>query len=116
MICSQKEEEQVLLLTEGIALSNYSFTKHKTNPKPNKLRNIYLVNYNENIDSLIELENTIKAVYHTRDLINEPFSHLTAQDLSDSAVKTAEKYGMKVKVFNKQQIKKLKSSAMTGAA
>ena len=34
---------------------------------------------------LQELQNIIDAVYFTRDLINEPFSHLTAQDLANAA-------------------------------
>ena len=32
-----KDKEKALLLTEGLALANYTFTKHKTDPKPNKL-------------------------------------------------------------------------------
>ena len=39
--------EEGLLIAEGLALANYTFTKHKTDPKPNKLENIYLSNHDE---------------------------------------------------------------------
>ena len=104
LIIDLKENQtEAMQIAEGIALSNYTFTKHKTDPKPNKLETIYLCK-NSNQKDIAELQNIIDAVYFTRDLINEPFSHLTAKDLANAAVKSAKKYGIKTTVLNKKKI------------
>jgi len=77
----KKNQKEVLLIAEGMALSNYTFTKHKTDPKPNNLKFIFLCN-ESNPKQIAEIQNVINAVYTTRDLINEPFSHLTAKNFS----------------------------------
>ena len=107
-----EDKEKALLLTEGLALANYTFTKHKTDPKPNKLENIYLSNHDEIKEDVAELENTVTAVYLTRNLINEPFSHLTAKELAESAVQSGKEHGMKVTVFNKKKIESLKMGGL----
>jgi leucyl aminopeptidase len=107
-----EDKEKALLLTEGLALANYTFTKHKTDPKPNKLENIYLSNHDEIKEDVAELENTVAAVYLTRNLINEPFSHLTAKELAESAVQSGKEHGMKVTVFNKKKIESLKMGGL----
>jgi leucyl aminopeptidase len=107
-----EDKEKALLLTEGLALANYTFTKHKTDPKPNKLENIYLSNHDEIKEDVAELENTVAAVYLTRNLINEPFSHLTAKELAESAVQSGKENGMKVTVFNKKKIEALKMGGL----
>ena len=61
-----------------MALANYTFTTHKTEANPNKLETIYLCK-NANKKDIDELQNIIDSVYLTRDLVNEPFSHLTAK-------------------------------------
>ena len=107
-----EDKEKALLLTEGLALANYTFTKHKTDPKPNKLENIYLSNHDEIKEDVAELENNVAAVYLTRNLINEPFSHLTAKELAESAVQSGKENGMKVTVFNKKKIESLKMGGL----
>ena len=100
-----------LLLAEGLALSNYTFTKHKTEPKANKLETIYMCK-NSNKSDLNELQNIIDSVYLTRDLVNEPFSHLTAIDLANEAKKAGKKNGFKVDIFNKKKIESLKMGGL----
>ena len=100
-----------LLLAEGLALSNYTFTKHKTEPKANKLETIYMCK-NSNKSDLNELQNIIDSVYLTRDLVNEPFSHLTAIDLANEAKKAGKKNDFKVDVFNKKKIESLKMGGL----
>ena len=100
-----------LLLAEGLALSNYTFTKHKTEPKSNKLETIYMCK-NSNKSDLNELQNIIDSVYLTRDLVNEPFSHLTAIDLANEAKKAGKKNGFKVDIFNKKKIESLKMGGL----
>ena len=82
LIIDVKESQtEVMQIAEGIALSNYTFTKHKTKKRPNKLTTIYLCKKSDQ-KAITELQNIIDAVYFTRDLINEPFSHLKAKDLA----------------------------------
>ncbi|MBT5858477.1 MAG: leucyl aminopeptidase, partial [Flavobacteriales bacterium] len=56
--------------------------------------------------------NVVDSVYLTRDLINEPFSHLGAKDLANAAVKSGKKYGFKTTVFNKKKIESLKMGGL----
>lgn len=105
------KQKELLAITEGIALSNYTFTKHKTDPKAHKLKSIYLEKKIVTKD-LEELQNIVNAVYFTRDLINEPFSHLTAKDLAEAAVKSGKANGFKTTVFNKKKIESLKMGGL----
>ena len=107
----KKNQKEAMQIAEGLALSNYTFTKHKTNPKPNKLKTIYLCG-NSNQKDISELQNIIDAVYLTKDLINTPFSHLKATDLANLAVKSAKKNGIKTTVLNKKKIKSLKMGGL----
>ncbi len=107
-----EDKVKALFLTEGLALANYTFTKHKTDPKSNKLENIYLSNHDEIKKDVAELQNNVDAVYFTRDLINEPFSHLTAKDLAESAIQSGKENGMKITVFNKKKIEALKMGGL----
>ncbi|MEC9209281.1 MAG: leucyl aminopeptidase [Bacteroidota bacterium] len=112
LIINLKENQtEVMQIAEGIALSNYTFKKHKTKGKPNKLKAIYLCK-NSNQKDIDELQNIVDAVYFTRDLINEPFSHLTAKDLANAALKSGRKYGFKTTVLDKKKIESLKMGGL----
>jgi leucyl aminopeptidase len=104
-------QAEAMQITEGIALSNYTFTKHKTEKKPNKLEVIYLCK-KSNQKNITELQNIINAVYLTRNLINEPFSHLTAKDLASAAIKSGAENGIKITVLNKKKIESLKMGGL----
>ena len=106
----KNEKKTGLAVVEGLALSNYTFTQHKTDPKPNILKEILLTNISEK--EINELQNIVDSVYLTRDLINEPFSHLTAVNLSNEAKKAGKKNGFKVDVFNKKKIESLKMGGL----
>lgn len=107
----KKSQNESLAIAEGMALANYTFTKHKTKSEPNKLKNIYLCKYSDK-KSVAELQNIIDAVYLTRDLVNEPFSHLTAKDLANAAKKIGKANGIKTTVFNKKKIESLKMGGL----
>ena len=80
-----------MLIAEGLALSNYTFTKHKTKPQKRTCKlSIYVKTLKKDI--INELQNVIDAVYFTRDLINTPFSHLTAKDLANAAINSGKKW------------------------
>ena len=100
-------QTEVMQISEGMMLSNYTFTKHKTGGGANKLETIYLCKKSKQKD-INELQNIIDAVYLTRNLVNEPFSHLTAKDLANAAKQSGAKYGFKTTVLNKKKIESLK--------
>tara|TARA_E500000331_G_scaffold342098_2_gene375305 strand:+ start:481 stop:1902 length:1422 start_codon:yes stop_codon:yes gene_type:complete len=107
----KKNQNASLAIAEGLALANYTFTKHKTKGEPNKLKTIYLCKHSDK-KSVIELQNIIDAVYLTRDLVNEPFSHLTAKELANAAKKVGKANGIKTTVFNKKKIESLKMGGL----
>ena len=111
IIDAKKNQTEAMQIAEGIALANYTFTKHKTEVKEHKFHTIHLCEKSNQKD-ITELQNIIDAVYFTRDLINEPFSHLKATDLANLAVKSAKKNGIKTTVLNKKKIKSLKMGGL----
>ncbi len=107
----KKNQSEAMLIAEGLALSNYTFTKHKTKTPKKKLQTIYLCERSKK-DVIRELQNIIDAVYFTRDLINTPFSHLSAKDLANAAISSANKNGIKTTVLNKKKIETLKMGGL----
>lgn len=98
---------------EGAVLSSYQFLKYKTKEvKPNTLVKL-LVNENSlTKKELEELEIVTKANLMARDLINEPLSYLTAEQLSKEITKIGKEAGFKVEVFNKKKIESLKMGGL----
>ncbi len=111
VIDTKEDMTNILAIIEGIALSNYTFTKHSSKNNTYKLKTIYLYNKTK-LKEIIELQNLINAVYLTRDLINEPFSHLKATDLANSAKKSGKKNGFKTTIYNKKKIASLKMGGL----
>ena len=108
---NSKNKNVTLKIAEGLALSSYHFLKHKSKPKTDNLKSIYLCE-KVSINDIFELQNIINAVYLTRDLVNEPFSHLTAKDLANSSKKIGEKFNIKTTVFDKKKIERLKMGGL----
>ncbi len=106
-----RNQNEAMLIAEGIMLSNYTYTEHKTEIKPNKLSTIYLCEKSNKKD-ILELQNIINSVYLTRDLVNEPFSHLTAKDLAIAAIKSGKKHGIITTVLDRKKIKALKMGGL----
>ena len=111
IVDAKGNQREVLAITEGMALANYAFTTHKTEEKPNKLETIYLCK-NANKKDIDELQNIIDSVYLTRDLVNEPFSHLTAKDLANAAKIAGKNSGFKTTIFSKKKIESLKMGGL----
>ena len=111
LIDLKSNQKQVMHISEGIALSNYSFDKHKTKKDDSKLEHIYLCDKSSK-KHINRLQNIIDAVYFARDLINEPFSHLTTKDLAKKAIESAKKTGVKATVLNKKKIESLKMGGL----
>ena len=86
---------------EGLYLSAYIFSRHKTIDKPN------IFNIKTKFKSSI-FQYAVEGNYIARDLVNEPLSHLTAQGLSSVIKKLGKQAGFKVEVLNEKTIKSLK--------
>ena len=105
------KDKSALVLSEGIALANYQFLQHFTNPIKNNLNTILL---NEEIEDneILELNNIIKAVYWARNVVNTPVSHLNATQLSEEVVRLGEEAKFSVQVLQKAQIEALKMGGL----
>ena len=101
-------------LLEGLALTNYQFLKYLNPEKAKKhsLREIQVSDEGLNEDQVLKLENLVKAVYLARDLVNEPLSFLTAEQLSVEIEKMGSEAGFSVEVFNKKKIEVLKMGGL----
>ena len=103
-----------LAVAEGMALSNYQFLRHKSDPKKdaNTLQAIAVESKKIKDKDLGELGILVDAVCHARDLVNEPVSHLSATQLADAFVKMGKVAGFKTEVFNKAKIKSMKMGGL----
>ena len=98
---------------EGAMLSNYQFLKYKTKePKANSFAKLIINDSSMSKSEAEELEIVVAANFLARDLINEPLSFLTAEQLSAEAVKAGKAAGFKVEVFNKKKIESLKMGGL----
>ena len=98
---------------EGAILSSYQFLKYKT--KDVKANTLAKLTVNENSltkAELSELEATTQGTLIARELVNEPLSYLTAEQLSKEIVKTGKDAGFKVEVLNKKKIESLKMGGL----
>lgn len=95
------------MFVEVIELVNYQFNDYKTKEKNKKDNNIYLYS-KENITQAIE-SGFINAdcTNHARNLVNEPRNKMTPSILAKYAQELAEKYSIKHKIYNKQEIERL---------
>jgi leucyl aminopeptidase len=121
--CGVSPEESVAF-AEGLALTNYQFLKYKTgssigvepegerDDRKFSLEEIRLLDQGLTDDQVLKLGNLVRAVYLTRDLINEPLSYLTAQQLAKEMEKMGEEAGFEVEVFNKKKIESLKMGGL----
>lgn len=105
------KEKSVLYLAEGLALANYQFNRFFSKPKNNKLHSI-LVHEEFDEAKLNELNNTVKSVYWTRDVVNTPVNNLNANQLAEEIVKLGSEAEFSVQVLEKTQIESLKMGGL----
>ena len=97
----------ILAFAEGLALSAYQFNKYKSKPKNNLLAIINIMHKAVTAADCKELNSIIEAVTHAKDLVNEPFLSLGAEDLSDQIKKLGKESGFKVEVLGLGEIEDL---------
>lgn len=103
--------EALFALSEGLLLSSYRFTQHFSKPKTYKFQHIYVSKSLSN-DQLSELASMAKAVGWTRDMVNTPVSHLTAEQLAEAISQLGKEAGFQVQVLGKAQIEALKMGGL----
>ncbi|MFT4600450.1 MAG: leucyl aminopeptidase [Arenicella sp.] len=101
--------EAVGLFLEGLGLTSYKFDKYLTDKKKATLTNVFTTNKKVKIDAI---NTVIDATCWARDLVNEPVSFLTAEQLSKEIVKKFKDTDAKVEVFEKAKIKALKMGGL----
>jgi len=108
------DEKAVLAVAEGAALSSYRFLNHFTDTKGKitTLKSLSLVSENMDESRVNELANLVKSVYKTRDLVNEPLSHMNAERLAESFREMGTEAGFTVDILHKQKIESLKMGGL----
>lgn len=102
------------LIAEGMALANYQFLKYKTSNRSQShtVKEIIIDKQSISTSELNELQILTEAVYLTRDLVNEPLSYLTAEQLAREIQDLGRKAGFSVTVLNKKKIEALKMGGL----
>jgi leucyl aminopeptidase len=103
-----------LALVEGMALGNYQFLKYlnKTEETENSLKTIRVPGTTIKASLLKELDHSIRAVYHVRNLVNEPLSFLTATQLAKEIERMGREAGFSTEVFQKKKIESLRMGGL----
>ena len=101
-----KHSNAAYVLAEGIGLTNYQFLKYKKGAR--KLKNsLKTIQFTEDCitpDQVKQLRIVNDAVSHTRNLVNEPLSYLTAVQLSEEIAVIGKKGGFDVTTMHKEEI------------
>lgn len=101
---------------QGFLLRAYQFLKYKTEAKnlAHTLKEMFFSPNTILPTQLKQLDVTIRAVYEARDLVNEPLSFLSAEQLSEEIKRVGKESGFKVSVFGKGKIEQLKMGGIIG--
>ncbi len=110
IVDNQNKSGDIIAFLEGLVLANYKFVKYKKAPGEKKSSIEQVRIYSDVIfaDEVVELNTIIKAVYYTRNLVNEPSSFLNAEKLTEEIQVMGKESGFRVKTFDKAGIEKLK--------
>src|SRR5690606_20317749 len=105
--------ETALALAEGLALSNYQFLKYFKDADEREYA-LEPINLYGNISEkeINRMNNTIKAVYWARDMVNEPVNYLDAVQLGKEIQEIGSEAGFTVEVLDKSAIETLKMGGL----
>jgi leucyl aminopeptidase len=113
---SMLKPAELIAFAEGIALSAYQFLKYfkaeEQKKKKLDLNNIKIYHKEEIEEKVVQISNIIKAVYWSRDMVNEPLISLNASQFAKQVVKKGESAGLKVEVLDKKKIESLKMGGL----
>jgi leucyl aminopeptidase len=107
-------KDAALAFAEGMILGSYQFNKYKQNGNKdgNSLMEIKIKSRYADANTLKNLSAVCDAVYHARDLVNEPQNAQSATQLAASFAKMGKEAGFRTEVFNKAKIKSLKMGGL----
>ena len=109
-----REEYYYQTFIEGIILGNYSFDKYKADKKKPRDLNVFFYADNQNkLNQAISAALIVmEGVNFTKELQNEPGSVLTPEVLAKRIKNTLPEFGVKVTVFDENEIKKRKMGGL----
>ena len=108
-----EHKEAVAPILEGLLLTNYKFVRYKTQNNNTQLLAQLVVDKEAlGKKEADELQTITEATFYARNLINEPLSYLTAEQLSKEIEKLGKEAGFKVEIFNKKKIESLKMGGL----
>lgn len=109
-ISSLSKEEVARAITEGVALADYAFLRHKSCDKTKLLETLTLAAATKREKAVAERSMTIaRSVHLARDLVNENADVVTPQYLSELARSFAKKYrSVTTTIFDKSRLVKEK--------
>ncbi len=97
----------------GIKLKSYKFEKYKTKKDKGDISiNIIGKNIPNNKDQL-KFSSIEKGTFYTRDLVSEPGNILHPDEYA-KRIKTLSKFGLKIKIYNDKELKKLGMNTLLG--
>ena len=111
-IMDNSDSNLLLPFLEGLLLSAYSFSKYKKEKDNYIPAEIFVITETITTEQLSELENLVQAVFHARDLVNEPLSFLTATCFSDEIERLGKEAGFTVEVLNRKKIEALRMGGL----
>jgi len=110
------EKTDVLLVTEGMVLTNYQFLEYKSgdNGKPNTFQKLGVLSDVISDAHLKELFDVAMGVFAARDFVNEPVITLTATEWSKRMAELGKATGFSTTTFDKKKIEELKMGGLLG--
>mgnify|MGYP006282434207 CR=1 FL=1 len=109
---TEGKSEDAKNLAEGLVLKDYRFEKYKKEPHAYTLKSIAFNQSSLNKIELSELSSKLKAIYLSRDLVNEPANILTAVELANRIKAAGQEFGFSVDVFGKKKIQSLRMGGL----
>ena len=103
------EAAQIELFAEGLGLSAYKFDKYLSEKSKPVLKKAVTSNKEADLKSV---NVSVEATNWARDLINEPVSYLTSEQLAKDVKAKCTKVGLKVEILKKTKIESLKMGGL----
>ncbi len=115
-----KAEEAVQAMTEGAILGLYTFKEYitKKDSENGDIKTITIIGSDKAMMEKAIANGKIMAdaTNWARDMVNEPSNHMTPTDMAEEAMKMAKENGLKVEVFDKENMKELGMGGLLGVA
>jgi leucyl aminopeptidase len=108
------DADATLAMAEGVCLANYEFRKYKTTGKGHSLKKLAVLGAGIDPAAVDELDDVCESVCMARDWVNEPVVFLTATQMASQIRDMGRQLGIRVTVFNKQQIEAFGMGGLLG--